>query len=336
MRIRSAFTLIELLVVIAIIAVLIALLLPAVQAAREAARRANCVNNLKQLGIGLHNYLSAVDTFPIGRVCSHIAGQGNVWGGHAMLLPFIDQQVIFNSFNFNLSPDVDPSNFTGGSIYIAVFICPTDYPPSVLQAPYAEHNYLLSTGNQYTILYNPAPPLAGTPNGVFIENRVIRPAAITDGLSNTVAISETIRSQPSGPASGLNGFAITGNNSTVAPPLTSDADYQRICLVNPPQFQVTRGNKWHYGSPGNNTYNHIRVPNDPRSDCRGGLPHSIRSDPNWSWLSLNIAARSMHPGGVNSLMADGHVQFFKNSINLSVWQGLGSINGGEVISSDSY
>ena len=77
-------------------------------------------------------------------------------------------------------------------------------------------------------------------------------------------------------AKGLNGFAITGNNSTVAPPLSNDSDYQSICLVNPPQFQVTRGNKWHYGSPGNNTYNHIRVPNDSRSDCRGGLPGSSR------------------------------------------------------------
>ena len=83
-------------------------------------------------------------------------------------------------------------------------------------------------------------------------------------------------------------------------------------------------------------YNHLRPPNDKQPDCRGGLPHSTRSDPLWSWLSLNIAARSKHPGGVNSLMADGHVQFIKNSINVLVWQGLGSRNGGEVISSDSY
>ncbi len=330
-RDRRAFTLIELLVVIAIIAVLIALLLPAVQAAREAARRSQCVNNLKQIGIGLHGYLTVHDAFPIGRVCSHISGQGNVWGGHAMFLPFIEQQAIFNSFNFNLSPDIDPANTTGGGIYIGIFLCPTDLPPAVIQAPYSEHNYLLSTGNQYTILNNPTPPLAGSPNGMFYENVSVRPAMITDGLSNTVAISETVRSQPSGPSSGLNGFAITGNNSTTAPPLSNYADYQRICLSNPPQFQVSRGNKWNYGSPGNNTYNHIRPPNDKRSDCRGGLPHSIRSDPTWGWLSLNIAARSRHPGGVNSLLADGHVQFVKDSINPATWQALGSVNGGEVV-----
>jgi len=83
-------------------------------------------------------------------------------------------------------------------------------------------------------------------------------------------------------------------------------------------------------------YNHRRGPNDKLPDCRGGLPHSNRSDPNWSWLSLNMAARSMHPGGINSLLADGHVQFIKNSINVGVWQALGTVAGGEVISADSF
>src|SRR5262245_9767178 len=97
-RSRSGFTLIELLVVIAIIGALIALLLPAVQAAREAARRAQCVNNLKQIGIALHNYLTAVGQFPPGRVNSHIPGQGNIWGLYAHLLPYLDQRPIFDAF----------------------------------------------------------------------------------------------------------------------------------------------------------------------------------------------------------------------------------------------
>ena len=83
-------------------------------------------------------------------------------------------------------------------------------------------------------------------------------------------------------------------------------------------------------------YNHRRPPNDAKPDCRGGLPHSDKSDPNWSNLSLNVTSRSTHPGGVNSLMADGHVQFVKNTIQVNVWQALGSRNGGEVISSDSF
>jgi prepilin-type processing-associated H-X9-DG protein len=83
-------------------------------------------------------------------------------------------------------------------------------------------------------------------------------------------------------------------------------------------------------------YNHRRSPNDKQPDCRGGLPHSIRSDPLWSWLSLNIAARSRHAGGVNTLMADGSVKFIKDSINVVTWQALGSRNGGEVVSADGY
>ena len=117
------------------------------------------------------------------------------------------------------------------------------------------------------------------------------------------------------------------------------ADYQALCLSLPSsttQFQATRGVRWHYGAPGHSLYNHRRPPNDRLPDCRGGLPHSTRSDPLWSWLSLNIAARSKHPGGVNSLLADGHVQFIKDSINVATWQALGSRNGGEVISADGY
>jgi prepilin-type N-terminal cleavage/methylation domain-containing protein len=103
-RKRRGFTLIELLVVIAIIAVLIALLLPAVQSAREAARRAQCVNNLKQIGIGLHNYLSAVGVFPPGRINTHIAGLGDCWGAYAQILPYMEQKPVHDAFNFRLGP----------------------------------------------------------------------------------------------------------------------------------------------------------------------------------------------------------------------------------------
>ncbi|HEU5118730.1 MAG TPA: H-X9-DG-CTERM domain-containing protein, partial [Isosphaeraceae bacterium] len=161
----------------------------------------------------------------------------------------------------------------------------------------------------------------------------------TDGLSNTVAISDTIRSNPGDTfaANPLSVFVITGNNSSTGPPIISDSDYATRCLVtSPPGFQATRGVRWHYGAPGHSMYNHRRPPNDRRNDCRGGLPHSNRSDPLWNWLSLNITARSHHPGGVNSLFCDGSVHFIKNSINVTVWQGLGSRNGGEVISANAY
>lgn len=335
---RAGFTLIELLVVIAIIGVLIALLLPAVQSAREAARRAQCTNNLKQIGVALHNYHEAHNAFPPGRINSHIAGMGNCWGAYAQLLPFLEQGPTFQAFNFNLAPDIDLANTTASNVFIASFLCPSDGPLTKAQTNYAMHNYLLSVGTSYTVVQQPAAPLQGVPDGIFFENTALNAAAITDGLSSTVAISETIRSDPArGKTDPLNGFVITGNNITDGPPIINDADYLSKCVsVAPPGFQVTRGSKWHYGAPGHSMYNHRRPPNDKLQDCRGGLPHSSRSDPLWNQLSLNITARSRHPGGVNSLFCDGHVQFLKDSLNPIVWQGLGSRNGEEVISSDAF
>src|SRR5262249_23886084 len=119
--------------------------------------------------------------------------------------------------------------------------------------------------------------------------------------------------------------------------IVSDADYESQCLTgNPPGFQVTRGSKWQYGAPGHSRYNQRRPPNDLRYDCRGGLPHSIRSDPLWNWLSLNITSRSRHPGGINSLLCDGHVIYVQNSSNLGIWQALGTRNGGELVSEDAF
>ena len=347
MRRRRGFTLIELLVVIAIIAVLIALLLPAVQSAREAARRISCTSNLKQIGLALHNYISTTGVLPPGRFNSHIAGHGNCWGTYAQLLPQLDQIAIYNSFNFNLPPDTDVlavSNATGFETFLNVLLCPTDSVPELITlsgVPFATHNYPLNVGSAYPVLLNPGPPFTTSANGPFYENARVTPATFTDGMSNTAAASETVRSTASSTyaTDPLNVFLVTGNNSTTGPPLTSDADYASLCLslpANTTQFQATKGVRWHYGAPGHSLYNHLRPPNDKLPDCRGGLPHSTRSDPLWTYLSQNIVTRSRHSGGVNTLMADGHVQFMKNSINLLIWQGLGSMNGGEVISSDAY
>ncbi len=354
-RAGRGFTLIELLVVIAIIAILIALLLPAVQAAREAARRASCVNNLKQIGLALHNYMSAIGTFPPGRFNSHVAGNGNVWGAYAQMLPQLEQQVLFNSCNFNLAPELEPSlpsaaaNATVAGTFINALICPSDAAPAVLITVsgenYASHNYDFNVGSNYPLQeafpVGVTSPFNGPPNGPFFENRGVGSADFIDGMSNTVAVSETIRSNATSTyASEPNRvFLVTGDNKTSGPALTSDADYASLCLslaATTTQFQATKGVRWHYGAPGHSMYNHRRPPNDRQPDCRGGLPHSDKSDPNWSYLSLNITTRSLHSGGVNSLMADGSVKFIKNSVNVMTWQAIGSRNGGEVVGSDAF
>lgn len=353
---RLAFTLIELLVVIAIIAILISLLLPAVQAARESARRAGCVNNLRQIGLGMHNYESAIGIFPPGRLNSYRPGNGMCWGAYSQLLPFLEQQALFASMNFGINPDTDYTssvaamNMTAMRTTLNVLICPSDAPPGLVRVgngDYAVMNYPLNVGSEYSLVQNP-PMGAVPPNGIFFENSAVRIAGITDGTSQTIAISETIRSTAGSPTGAnslgvfqqapLSGYVITGNNTAGnGPPILSDADYQARCLTaTPPGFQQTRGVKWPYGAPGHTMYNHRRPPNDNRYDCRGGLPHSNRTPADWQNLSLNIAARSRHPNGVNAVFCDGSVRFMKDSISTATWQSLATRNGGESISADAY
>src|ERR1700754_3649564 len=156
MKIRRAFTLIELLVVIAIIAVLIALLLPAVQAAREAARRASCVNNLKQIGLALHNYESTNSVFPPGRINTYVAGNGHCWGAYSQMLPFVEQQAVFNAMNLSMNPDPHYTtssaavNMPPSVTTVNFFLCPSDNGQTLIHVGgemYSVHNYLMNVGS---------------------------------------------------------------------------------------------------------------------------------------------------------------------------------------------
>jgi prepilin-type N-terminal cleavage/methylation domain-containing protein/prepilin-type processing-associated H-X9-DG protein len=213
-RERSGFTLIELLVVIAIIAVLIALLLPAVQAAREAARRAQCVNNLKQIGLGLHNYHSTYDSFPPGglvgfRYDTHAWGINGSYGPYARMLGHLEQQPLFNAINWSLLPDQDAygtyANSTVTVMRLNVFLCPSDPPPSYLGTGTKPINALTAPGNNYFAstgssmewggycgpLSGPANTCNGLPNGPFnAGGAAIGINSIVDGSSNTVACGE--------------------------------------------------------------------------------------------------------------------------------------------------
>jgi prepilin-type N-terminal cleavage/methylation domain-containing protein/prepilin-type processing-associated H-X9-DG protein len=355
-RRRRAFTLIELLVVLAIIGVLVALLLPAVQAAREAARRAQCATQLRQVGLALLNYEAAHTVLPAGRLNSRVAGAGRCWGTYSQILPFLDQRALFDALNFLADPDPDYTLFASGApnrtvsvVAVATLLCPSDPAPAVPivgGGPYAGHNYPPCVGSGFAVTTDPPAPLA-PPDGLFYENSAVRLAAITDGTSNTIAVGETTRSlgAPTGfsPASAfardpLGGFVLTGNNTPGnAPPLRSEADYDRFCRTRSPAgFQPTRGLKWLYGAPGHSLFSARRPPNDPRPDCRGGLPHSDRSPADWRNLTLDIAARSRHPGGAHALFADGHVRLVKGSIAAATWSALATRDGSETPSDDGY
>jgi prepilin-type processing-associated H-X9-DG protein len=326
-------------VVIAIIAVLIALLLPAVQQAREAARRAQCKNHLKQIGISMNSYHEAHATFPPGRMRSMVDGQGRCFSAYAHLLPFLDAVPLYEQIDFNADPDDPAKNGTALSQTIPYFLCPSD-SYAILQSNVvngaivnsAVHNYPLNTGTTYPL--SPRNPGGVPVTGVFFENSKVRFSDLRDGASSTVCISETIKAE-GGPntwdgVSPTNGFVLTAGNDNAnnGPELT---DYASQCHQAGLRLQQTRGSRWLYGAPGHSMYNHMRPPNDPDIDCRGGLPHSIRTNHWWDRLSLNIAARSRHPGGVHALFCDGHVQFVSQNINSGTWTALGSRNGGEVV-----
>jgi prepilin-type N-terminal cleavage/methylation domain-containing protein/prepilin-type processing-associated H-X9-DG protein len=334
-RKRAGFTLIELLVVIGVIAILVALLLPAVQAAREAARRTQCRNNLKQIGLALQNYHDIQRMFPPGRERSLVNGQGRCFSAYAHLLPMLEQTNASRQVNFYINPE-DTGNIPIMNAPMPSLICPTDFTPVDMQLNRAVHNYPLNTGTTFPV--SPRNPGNVAINGIFYENSSTKLRDITDGTSQTVCVSETIRSKVVGNngqtvwdgVSPIDGFVLTqGNdNKTVGPELT---DYTTQCHQAGLVLMEERGSGWLYGAPGHSLYNHIRAPNDPDCDCRGGLPFSTSLNQWWDLLSHNIAARSRHPGGVLALYCDGHVDFASNSIDLATWQALGTRNGGDYV-----
>ena len=319
-RHRSAFTLIELLVVIAIIAVLIALLLPAVQSAREAARRIQCTNNEKQIGLALHNYASANNVLPAAEMQFLGLPNGSNFSAMSQILPYLEQSTIYNAINFSLF-DTDPSNSTAMVTSINGLICPSDtYNPT--PATGAQTNYMADMGSGIvwqSSLFAPNTSLP-MPSGVFYGNSATRFAEITDGLSNTGFYSERIV-----------GDGTTGIISPIADvffdpgaPLTPD-DAMAQCLAlniyNPAnQIPMIMGVPW---IDGQHITLHVTTPNT--RSCGFFIVNRAVMPPS-----------SKHPGGVNLLLGDGSVKFIKNSVNPQTWSALGTINGGEVISSDSF
>jgi prepilin-type N-terminal cleavage/methylation domain-containing protein/prepilin-type processing-associated H-X9-DG protein len=329
---RRGFTLIELLVVIGLVAALIALLLPAVQAAREAARRATCAGNLKQLGLALHNYLDRHKVFPFG-VGSDDDASPSVFGAttyrrfsaHSQLLADIEQGVLFNAINFQVSP-FDPyidaqlgpngepgTNYTAAHSSVATFLCPSDI--GLLQGPWGLNNYRTCNGNTWT---------GRLGNGLFGQGSRVTPAMVVDGLSSTAAMSERVR-----------GSGQQGANDLLAdlfdnPSVWTEGAFRDWCgSLTPAQARplfrdVNGGTTWIEGNMNWTRYNNIFTPN--KKSCKNGS----------TWDGVIMTAASRHRGGVNLLMADGAVRFVRDEVAANVWSALGSINGREIISADSF
>ncbi len=308
-RHRSGFTLVELLVVIAIIGILVALLLPAVQAAREAARRMQCSNNLKQMGLALHNYHDTYKAFPCGRW-----GQfpGQAYSFQSLILRYMEQDNVYDAIDFQQSWG-HANNAVPLATVIPMYLCPSD-PVSGLPAGWAGNNYFGNGGSK------PEKSVAALANGVFYNKSNIRLADILDGLSNTAAFSERLKGDFSNaistPRSDLFGPSVVVTTADEA--MNACRAMDATNLAN--QSRSSSGAPWLAGSPDNVAeYQHVAPPGD-RSCAFPGTPN--RS----SW-----AANSHHPGGVNLAKCDGSVSFYPRTIDILVWRAIGSRNGGEAI-----
>jgi prepilin-type N-terminal cleavage/methylation domain-containing protein/prepilin-type processing-associated H-X9-DG protein len=320
---RRGFTLIELLVVIAIIAVLIALLLPAVQAAREAARRIQCTNNLKQLGIAIHNYHDINGAIP-----PNSSNGPNDFSMKTRLLPYMEQVPLFNALNQYYTA-THATNVTVHATKVDAFLCPSDgnFPsPTTNSTSYPNNVGIVRVGG--TAATGGACDGPAYKLGQSTDGPVVSFATVIDGLSNTVIFSEWIKgtgTTGAGPNSLDQVYALNISEGVNTPPLT----YRQACLGATVIAYTQKGIDWILDDCGKGgCYAHIMTPNTRA--CWFGSGDNPNTD------HTVVGASSRHPGGVNVLLLDGSVRFIKDSVSIPTWYALATKANGEVISSDSY
>ena len=328
LRERRAFTLVELLVVIAIIGILIALLLPAVQAAREAARRSQCSNHLKQLGLALHNYHSTYNVFP--------RGGGGVWrnrpseySGLLSMLPFMEQEALSDIWTrspYVWSWDVAEHNTT----QVPTLLCPSDRPnPHTARPQLAQKNYFFCYGttiqwNYYQKTNGVFGPDADWANGSNPGNPIVpvKIADVTDGTSNTLAMSEKAAKPENRGVIGNLAYGATLDPATCLSLVVGNEYAPSANLTS-----WSAGSLWTMGHPHWNAFVTVLPPNGPSCSDQ---------DDNLSDDSGIFTASSRHPGGVEALRADGSVDFFSETIDstggktgFGIWGALGTRAGSE-------
>ncbi len=338
---RRAFTLIELLVVIAIIGVLIGLLLPAVQAAREAARRAQCVNNLKQIGLSMHNYHDVTGGLPWGFGWDATYPWGLTSSMQTYYLPYMEQQILYNAINFVDTGDAgaggafyfdSPRNTTAFYSKVDAFLCPSDLDR--LTNAGGHINYMACAGANGDI-YNEK---AGSPDnftgiapflGRFHKAYSFRD--ITDGLSQTFAFSESVKGIGTGMAFDSLSPSSTIYASSTAATGIPQGDYNNCKSFSPTPTSPVDANSQPFGYGWMSGWNVCTrmpfvMPPNSQVQCRSVTPTS----------NFMTGPTSHHSGGVNAMFCDGSVRFIKSSIGLPVFWGLATIHNGEVVSQSDY
>ncbi|MFM7243888.1 MAG: DUF1559 domain-containing protein [Planctomycetaceae bacterium] len=331
-----AFTIVELLVVVAILATLVGLLLPAVQTARESARRTSCTNNLRQIGLAAAGHEAARGRFPIGSESRQWDARPDFphqffrWSALAHLAPYYEEERLLRGLDLSvplyvgLSPgDVAPQNKPIVKLTVPLFLCPSDASTPVADL-FGPTNYAGCTG-----IGREAGREAGSPfetTGMFGVNSRTRPRDVLDGLSATVAFSESILGAGPKATTSRDGIEpATGYGFTFTTPLT-DAACGRPFYYN---FTDLRGFSWANGEYRTTLYNHAAPPNAASFDCLSALmntPDKARMYAGYGWRS----ARSRHRGGVTVGMADGGVRFVADAVDPAVWEAAATIAGGEI------
>jgi len=341
---KPGFTLVELLVVIAIIGVLVALLLPAVQAAREAARRTQCRNNLKQMGLSLHNYESAYQQFPgLG------ASSQTSFSVQARLLPYVEQANLQDLIDFDQplmlgsggSQYLNPAQTAAAATSVSLLLCPSDPGDQTnLRIPrggqpdetWANHNYMMNLGSGTGLSYDAGN--SGT-DGLFFYLSETTFADITDGSSNTIAIAESCR--------GISNYVVSDPNAVDArkayanvsssfrpagpgvsaggnPPAIENPDLNNVIATSDTSWSTDRGFSWIWGREHRTLVGGYHPPNS-------SIPDVAAHGRGW------FAARSYHPGGVQVCLVDGSSRFISETIDLQVWRNLFARNDGQVLKS---
>ena len=327
-KIRRGFTLIELLVVIAIIGVLIALLLPAVQMAREAARRIQCQNNLKQIGLATHNYVSTNRVFPPGATVdtsvTSTANNGS-WGVHGRILPYLEQGNLYDKVNLQVGWDFQQ---VIDGLKIPVYSCPSDPKSNVVRDPGRGRPRLYPTtyGFNYGpwFVFNPVSELGG--QGLFFPNSELNFGSIVDGASNTILAAEVKAWTP---------YLRNGGPPTRVIPSTPEQ--AAAIAATGAQFKNTGHTEWPDGRVHHTGVTTTLPPNSKVPYLSNGTVLDVdynswqegKNGRNGNPTYAIITSRSYHPQVVNIALADGSVRTVRNSINFQTWRNLGTRNGGD-------